>query len=129
MNTRARPRAVLGLQWILGLVLIVESLRLAFEPSAARHFVQAGMPLWMRPALAWTEIAAAILFLVPFTTLLGGYLLLVIFFLAAMLHILHSEFDVGVLLVYAMAVLVTLVYRSNAESETTHDGQRATERV
>ena len=129
MNTQMRPRAVLGLQWILGLVLIVESLRLAFEPSAARHFAKAGMPLWMRPALAWTEIAAAIFFLVPFTTLLGGYLLLVIFFLAAMLHILHGEFDIGILLVYAMAVLVTLVSRNNAESETTHDGQRTTQRV
>jgi hypothetical protein len=50
-------------------------------------------------------------------------------FLAALLHILHGEFDIGVLLVYAMAVLVTIVYRSGAESETAHDGQRATERV
>lgn len=83
MNARARSRAVVGLQWIVGLVLIIESLRFAFAPSAARHFARTGMPLWMRPALAWTEIAAAILFLVPFTTLLGGYLLLVIFFLAA----------------------------------------------
>jgi DoxX-like family len=105
MNAQTKVRAVLGLQWIVGLVLIVESLRLAFEPSEARHFARTGMPLWMRPALAWTEIASAILFLVLFTTLLGGYLLLVIFFLAALLHILHGEFDIGVLLVYGMAVL------------------------
>lgn len=129
MNIRSRARAVLGLQWIVGLVLIVESLRFAFESSAARHFARTGMPLWMRPTLACTEIGAAILFLVPFTTLLGGYLLLMIFFLAALLHILHGEFDIGVLLVYAMAVLVTMVYRSGAESETAHDGQRTTERV
>jgi hypothetical protein len=58
------------------------------------------MPLWMRPALAWAEIAGAILFLVCW----GGYLLLVIFFVAALLHIFHGEFDIGVLLVYAMAV-------------------------
>jgi hypothetical protein len=74
MNSQARPRAVVGLQWVVGLVLIVESLRLGLDPTAARHFAQAGMPLWMRPALAWAEIAAAILFLVPFTTLLGGWL-------------------------------------------------------
>jgi hypothetical protein len=117
------------LQWIVGLVVTGESLRLALEPSAARHFAEAGMPLWMRPALAWSEIAAAILFLVPFTTLLGGYLLLVIFFLAALLHILHGEFDIGVLLVYAMAVLVSMAYRSSPESETTYDGQRASQRV
>jgi DoxX-like family len=129
MNSQARSRAVLGLQWIVGLVLVVESLRLALEPSAALHFARIGMPLWMRPALACAEIAAAILFLVPFTTLVGGCLLLVIFFLAALLHILHGEFDIGVLLVYAMAVLVSMTYRSGAKSETAYDGQRTTQRV
>jgi hypothetical protein len=127
MNAETKVRAVLGLQWIVGLVLIVASLRLAFEPSEARHFARTGMPLWMRPALAWTEITAAILFLVPFTTLPGGYLLLVIFFLAALLHILHGEFDIGVLLVYGMAVLVSMAYRTDTKSEVSHDGQRATE--
>lgn len=129
MSTLVTSKAVFGLQWTVGLVLIVQSLRLEFAPSAARHFAQAGMPLWMRPTLAWTEIAGAILFLLPFTTLLGGYLLLVIFFIAALLHVLHGEFDVSVLLVYAMAVLVSMAYRSNPESETAHDGQRTTERV
>jgi len=129
MNTQTRSRFVLGLQWIVGLVVMGESLRLALEPSAARHFAKAGMPLWMRPALAWSEIAAAILFLVPFTTLVGGYILLLIFFLAALLHISHGEFDIGVLLVYAMAVLVSMAYRSSPESETTYDGQRTTQRV
>jgi hypothetical protein len=66
---------------------------------------------------------------VPFTMLLGGYMLLVIFFLAALLHVLRGEFDIGVLLVYAMAVLVTLAYRTSPESGATHDGQRAAERV
>jgi hypothetical protein len=118
-----KPIAVLGLQWTVGLVLIVESLRFALQASAARHFAQTGMPLWMRPALAWTEIAAAILFLVPFTMVFGGYLLLVIFFLAGLLHILHGEFDIGVLLVYAMAVLVTMAYRTGGKLEAAHDRQ------
>ena len=108
MNSRMRPRAVVGLQWVVGIVLIVESLRLEFGMTAALHFSRAGMPLWMRPVLAWTEIAAAILFLVPFTTALGGYFLLGIFFLAAALHILHGEYDIGALLVYGRAVLVSM---------------------
>lgn len=124
MNSQVRQKAVLGLQWIVGLVLIAQSLRLALESSAVRHFALAGMLVWMRPALAWTEIAAAILFLVPFTMMLGGYMLLVIFFLAALLHILHSEFDIGVLLVYGMAVLVSMAYRSGPRSESAHDGRR-----
>ena len=110
-----------GLQWVVGLVLIVESLRLALDATAARHFAQAGMPSWMRHALAWSEIAAAILFLVPFTTVLGGYLLLLIFFFAAALHVLHGEYDIGALAVYAMAVLASLAYRSGATSEVAHD--------
>jgi hypothetical protein len=121
MNSQARPRAVVGLQWVVGLVLIVESLRLALDATGARHFAQTGMPLWMRPALAWTEIAAAILFLVPFTTVLGGYLLLLTFFFAAALHVLHGEYDIGVLVVYAMAVLASLAYRDGANSEVAHD--------
>jgi DoxX-like family len=129
MTLPFRGKTVLGLQWTVALVLIIESLRFALETSAARHFAQTGMPSWMRPALAWSEIAAAVLFLVPLTMMLGGYLLLVIFFFTAVLHVLHGEFDIGVLPVYAMAVLVSMAYRSGAKSETAHDGQRATERI
>lgn len=121
MNSRNRRTTLLGLQWVVGVVLIIESLRLAIDPLAGRHFARAGMPLWLRPALAWTEIAAAVLFLVPFTMMLGGYLLLVIFFLAALLHILHGEFDVGVLVVYGMAVLVSMVCRPDTRSEFIND--------
>lgn len=121
MNSQARPRAAAGLQWVVGLVLIVESLRLALGATAARHFAQSGMPLWMRPALAWSEIAAAILFLVPFTTVLGGYLLLLIFSFAAAVHVLHGEYDIGVLAVYSMAVLASLPYRRGASPEVVHD--------
>src|SRR5260370_22170444 len=108
MNSRMRRRAVVGLQWVVGIVLMVESLRLAFDATAALHFARAGMPLWMRPVLAWTEVAAAILFLAPATTVLGGYLLLVTFFVAATLHVLHGEYDIGALLVYGMAGLVLI---------------------
>jgi hypothetical protein len=124
MNSQQAERAVLGLHWIVGLVLIVESLRLAVEPSAARHFARTGMPAWMRPALAWTEVAAAVLFLLPFTMMLGGYTLLVIFFFAALLHVLHGDFDIGVLLVYVMAVLVCMAHRTDATLEASHDGRR-----
>jgi uncharacterized membrane protein YphA (DoxX/SURF4 family) len=121
MNSGVRPKTIVGLQWVVGLVLIAESLRLALGAAAARHFAQAGMPLWMRPAVAWTEIAAAILFLVPFTTVLGGYGLLAIFLFAAALHVLHGEYDIGVLLVYSMAVLASLTHRGGTRSEVAHD--------
>jgi hypothetical protein len=113
--------AVPALQWAVGLVVLVESLRLALDSQAGRHFAKAGMPLWMRPALAWTEIAAALLFLLPLTTVLGGYLLLVIFFFAALLHILHGEFEVGGLVVYATAVLVSIAHREPRVPEVVHE--------
>ena len=111
MNTEMRRLAIPGLRWALGFVVILESLRLALDATAARHFANAGMPQWLRPALAWPEIAAAILFLVPMTTMLGGYLLLAVFFAAVAVHFLHGEFQVGALVVYAMAVLVCMTQR------------------
>jgi hypothetical protein len=117
-----KPRMIVALQWAVGLVVIVQSLRLALDATAARHFAQAGMPLRMRPVLAWTEIAAAVLFLLPITTVIGGYLLLVVFFIAGVLHVLHGEYDVSTLLLYGMAVLVTIAYARPANSEVVHDG-------
>jgi len=121
MSTRRREMTIAGLRWAVGVVVIAESLRLALHPAAAQHFARAGMPLWMRPALAWTELVAAILFLVPLTTVAGGYLLLVIFLLAALLHVLHGEFAIGALVVYGLAVLVSMAHRAAPEPEGAHD--------
>lgn len=120
MSAQMRPRAIVALQWAVGLVVLAESLRLGLDESAARHFAHAGMPLWLRPALAWSEVAAAILFLVPFTLVVGGYLLLAIFGVAAALHILHGEFAIGGLIVYSVAVVATIAYRS-PHAEVAHD--------
>jgi len=72
------------------------------------------MPLWLRPVLAWSEAAAAILFLVRFTVVAGGYILLVIFAIAALLHLLHGEFDIGALIVYGVAVIAVMAYQRPA---------------
>lgn len=96
------------LRWALGLVVLAQSLQFAFSPSAAHFFAKTGLPLWVRPALGVTEALAAVLFLLPATMVFGSYLLLVIFALAALLHILHGQLDVSGLVVYAVAVLVCL---------------------
>lgn len=114
MSKSIQERAIAVLRWSLGVVLILQSLRLTFEPSAAGYFARAGLPFWARPALAWSEIVAAVLFLIPFTAVIGGYLLIVVFLVAALLHVLHGEFDIGALVVYAAAVLVSLSYRNGA---------------
>jgi membrane protein implicated in regulation of membrane protease activity len=57
------------------------------------------------------EIIAALLFLLSATSIAGGYLLLVVFFFAAAIHVLHGQYDVGGLLVYAVAVMACVAQR------------------
>jgi hypothetical protein len=121
MNPRLKRFAVEGLRWTLGLVVLFESCRLAFWPSQIHAFSKTGLPGWIRPGLAGGEIVAAVLFLVPLTSVAGSYLLLVVFLLAALVHVLHGQYDVGVLAVYSMAVLVSLAHRSDAAGEVAHD--------
>jgi hypothetical protein len=105
------------LRWTLGLMVILESILFAFSPSAAHFLVNAGLPSWIQPVLDGAEILAAVLFLVPLTIAIGGYLLLVIFAFAILLHILHGQYQVGELFVYAAAVLVCIVHPQNRKAE------------
>jgi DoxX-like family len=109
------------LRWTLGLVVILESCQFVFSTSDAHFFAKTGLPSWLRPALGGAEIVAAVLFLVPLTALIGSYLLLVIFGLAALVHVLHGQLNVGGLVVYAVAVLVCMAYRENRTAEVRHD--------
>ena len=71
------------------------------------------MPHLIRPILGGAEIIAALLFLIPPARTIGGYVLLVIFALAAVIHILHGQPDVGGLVIYAAGVYTVLAaYKS-----------------
>jgi len=93
------------LHWTVGLVVLVESCLLVFEPARIQGFARTGFPHWIRPVLAWPEIVAVVLFLLPTTTRIGARVLLVIFGVAAALHLLHGRYDIGSLLVYTAGVL------------------------
>jgi hypothetical protein len=108
MNERVRSLAIPGLRWCVGLIVLWQSGRFAFEESAMRGFAHTGLPPWIRAALGGAEMVAAVLFLLPITTVVGGYALLVLFFLAAILHVLHGWYDVSALVVY---LLVSLAHR------------------
>jgi DoxX-like family len=105
------------LRWTLGLVVILESILFAFSPSAAHFLVKAGLPSWIQTVLGGAEILAAVLFLVPLTIAIGGYFLLVIFAFAILLHILHGQYQVGELFVYATAVIVCMAHSQNRKPE------------
>jgi hypothetical protein len=110
MNDGLRDLSIPGLRWCVGLIVLWESWRFAFGASAAQTFAHTGLPGWMRPTLGGTEIVAATLFLLPATTVASGYALLAIFFFAAAIHILHGWYDVSGLLLYTMAVWVSLAH-------------------
>lgn len=107
---RARIR-LLVLQWVLGLVLLAQAAAFAFSPTSAQAFAKTGLPNFVRLALAWTEMAAAALFLVPRAATAGGWLLIVVLAAAAVLHILHGWLDVGALLVYGVATWAIIAAR------------------
>jgi len=111
MRWRLNTLAVSGLQWALGLVVLLESLHFALSRVSAHHFAQTGLSFWLRPALAWSEAAAAVLFLVPATTLVGGFALLAVFAAAIAIHIHLGDYGVGMLIVYGMAVVVCMTQR------------------
>jgi hypothetical protein len=123
MNTRLKNISLPLLRWTLGLVVILQSWRFMFSASAAHFLAKAGLPLWLRPALGGAELLAAISFLVPFTTIVGGYLLLVIFALAAVVHLLHGQFGVEGLVLYASVVLVSMTTR-NLKIPEVHNDRR-----
>lgn len=106
MNIRQQQVAAWVLRWTVGLVVLWESYRFCFSEAATRHLQRMGLPQWVASALGGTEIVAAILFLVPKVSRIGGYSLLVIFAVAATLHVLHGQFEIGPLFVYGAAVFM-----------------------
>jgi len=119
INNDRLPAALRILRWVLGLVILEESLRFAFSPEAAHAFAKTGLPKFIRLGLAWAEIAAAILFLVPRATVVGGRFLIVVLGAAIVIHILHGWFDVGVLVVYAAAAWAVVAVKSAATEHRT----------
>ncbi|HYJ91759.1 MAG TPA: hypothetical protein VEV84_10645, partial [Pyrinomonadaceae bacterium] len=53
--------------------------------------------------LASAEAIAALLLLIPKTLKIGAIALIVVFAIAALVHILHGQYDVGSLIIYAAA--------------------------
>jgi len=74
-----------------------------------------GLPQWVAPALGGAEIVAAIIFLAPKLERIGGYSLLGIFALAATIHVLHGQFEIGPLFVYGAAVYMCMSVNNRAE--------------
>jgi len=94
--------ALTGLQWTLGLVILIEAV-LFVMPSADRDFARTHMPDVLRQILGWGEIIGCVLLLIPRTAVRGAWVLVAIFVLAILVHLLHGIFNVGNLVIYTAA--------------------------
>jgi hypothetical protein len=88
----------------------------------SRSFPRRSLIAFLYPAgLGGAEIIAEILFLVPVTPLTGGCAVLVIFGLAALVHLLPGEFSVERLVICAVTVLVCITHGNPRTEEALHD--------
>jgi uncharacterized membrane protein len=101
MTKRARC-ALIGLQWTLGSVILIEAV-LFVMPNARHDFSRTHMPDVLRLILGWGEILGAILLMIPRTAVRGAWILAVLFVLAIVVHLLHSMPNVGNLVIYTTA--------------------------
>lgn len=122
MTANRADSIIATLRWILGFVLLAESGRFAFSASAAAAFAKTGMPEVVHVGLAWAEMIAAVIFLVPRTLILGGRMLLAVLALAVIVHLLHGWYDVGALVIYAAVTWAVIAWQGlNQSLERNHD--------
>ena len=118
------PVALRILQWVLGLIVLAESLHFALSSQAAHAFAKTGLPNFTRLTLAWAAISAQILFLVPRALVVGGWFLIGVLVAAIVLHLLHGWLDVGALVIYIAATWTVVVGKSSLDSHGQLNGQR-----
>lgn len=116
MAERRTKTALAGLQWVLGLVILIEAILFVMS-SAGHDFAKTHVPDLVRQVLGWGEIVGSVLLLIPRTAVRGGWLLIAVV-LAIVVHLLHGMFNVGNLFIYT-AVAWTVV---SARSETRPPG-------
>jgi hypothetical protein len=109
MTNPTLNRSMTALRWTLGLVIAAESIFTAWNAypeihASGHHGLHAGVRL----ILGGVEAVGAILFLLPATLLLGGWILLAVFLFALLFHVLQGQFFVGDLLIYAMATIACM---------------------
>ncbi|MFZ0814443.1 MAG: DoxX family protein [Candidatus Sulfotelmatobacter sp.] len=102
MTDQRTKTALTGLQWTLGLVILIEAI-LFVMPSAGHDFARTHMPDIVRQVLGWGEIIGCVLLLIPRTAVRGAWVLVAIFVLAIPVHLLHGIFTIGNLVIYTAA--------------------------
>jgi hypothetical protein len=111
MTEKRMKYALTGLQWTLGIVILIEAI-LFVMPGARQDFGRTHMPDMLRQVLGWGEIVGAVLLLIPQTAVRGGWILIAIFLFAIAIHLLHGMPNVGNLAIYTAAAWVVAAAKS-----------------
>src|SRR5258708_21659179 len=85
--------ALTGLQWTLGIVILIEAV-LFLMPSARHDFARTHMPDILRQVLGWGEIVGAVLLLIPRTAAPGAWVLAVVFLLGRLVLLPPRKFNI-----------------------------------
>jgi len=93
------------LQWTVALACAIGGALLLLNLSHGRA---PHLPIAILEILAVTEIVAAVLFLIPPTMRFGGWLLFAVLLAAIFVHLVHRQYEVENLVVYAAAVAAVL---------------------
>ena len=112
MSEQRMKAALTGLQWTLGLVVLIEAI-LFLMPGARQDFSKTHMPDGLRLVLGWGEIIGSILLLIPRTAARGAWILAGTFVLAMIVHWLHGRPNVGTLAIYTAAAWAVAVGQGN----------------
>lgn len=96
------------LRWTMGIVILIEAV-LFVMPGAAHTFARTHIPGFVRLVLGFGEIIGCILLLIPKTAVNGAWLLLAVFVMAILIHLLHGQYDVGNVAIYAAAAFAIAV--------------------
>jgi uncharacterized membrane protein YphA (DoxX/SURF4 family) len=96
------------LRYVLGAVVLLQSIRVAVYYQEVAHSSHIPFPAHFVLALASLEASGALLFLLPWTLRAGSWLLLAVLFFAVLVHTAHGQFEGLGMLVYAAGVLAVL---------------------
>ena len=112
MSEQRMKAALTGLQWTVGVVILIEAI-LFLMPGAGHDFSQTHMPDGLRLVLGWGEIIGSVLLLMPRTAARGAWILAGTFVLAMIIHLLHGMPNVGTLAIYTAAAWAVAMGKGN----------------
>ena len=96
------------LRFSLAIVVLIEAVMFVL-PGAAHAFSRTHMPGFVRLVLGFAEIGGCVLLLIPATVVRGAWVLLAVFVMAILLHLLHGQYGIGNVVIYAAAAFAIAV--------------------